>query len=184
MSSFEKAIPVVLRNEGGWVDNPIDPGGETNFGISMLMVKREGMTPEQLGIPDFELGSMKLMKVEVAVEIYRKLFWDKHGYGRIIDDACATKVFDCGVNCGPKRSHMMAQRAVNSCESMPLVHVDGILGAASIAAINSVDPNKFLCVFRMQMEDYYRELVAEKPALEVFLKNWLHRASWLGYFRE
>ncbi len=178
MADFDKAIPVILKHEGGWVDNPADPGGETNFGISMLMVRREGMTPAQLGIPNFDPGCMKLMTVDTAKSIYRKLFWDKPGYGRVTDDVVATKIFDCAVNCGPSRAHAMAQRAATS-----LGHVckdDGILGAISIAAINSCDPKQFLAAMADQMLTYYKAIVARSPSLGIFLRNWTKRAGWVG----
>jgi lysozyme family protein len=178
MSTFELAIPVILKHEGGWVNNPADPGGETNFGISMLMVKREGMTPAQLGIPDFNPGSMKLMKVEAAKDIYRKLFWDKPGYDRINDQLVATKIFDCAVNCGPGRAHKMAQKAANRLGAG--LGVDGNLGPLSIAAINACDPAQFLQAMAAEMLLYYQGIVAKNPSLGVFLKNWTHRAAWIG----
>lgn len=57
---FDKAIPTILRNEGGYVNNPTDPGGETNFGIS----KRS--------FPDVDI---KNLTQEKAVAIYRSSFW-------------------------------------------------------------------------------------------------------------
>lgn len=188
MADFDEAIPVILRHEGGWVDNPADPGGETNFGISMLMVKREGMTPTQLGIPgtwnatdsvwDFPPGAMKLMTVDTAKSIYRKLFWDKPGYGRISDQIAATKIFDCAVNCGPGRAHKMAQKAANRLGQK--LGVDGNLGALSIAGINACDPKQFLMAMAAEMLAYYQAIVAANPKLGVFLKNWTKRAGWMG----
>lgn len=178
MSDFDKAIVTILKHEGGWVDHPADPGGETNFGISMLMVKREGMTPQELGIPSFDKGNMKLMSVDTAKKIYRKFFWDKAQYDLFTDDVVATKVFDCAVNCGPGRSHKMAQQAANKLGQT--LTVDGKLGPKSFAAINSCDPKSFLVAMSNEMKAYYDGLVAAKPALQVFIKNWTKRAAWMG----
>ena len=108
---FDYAVGVVHRHEGGWVSDPSDLGGETNFGISSLIIQREGLTNEFLGLPadaPRTPGWLKAMKIEAATKVYHLLFWDKYGYERIADTMVATKVFDCSVNCGPSRAHTMA----------------------------------------------------------------------------
>lgn len=178
MSDFSKAIPVILKHEGGWVSDPADPGGETNFGISMLIIKREGLTKEQLGIQDWNPGCLKFMNQSAAVDIYKKLFWDRYGYSSIVDQNVATKIFDCGVNCGPGRAHGMAQRVATALGNP--TDVDGKIGPKTIKAINACDPLKFITAFRSEMETYYDDLVARKPALQKFLWIWMKRAAWVG----
>lgn len=180
MSTFVNAISVILKHEGGYVNNPDDPGGETNFGISMLIIQRENITLEQLGIPDLNTGSLKNMTVAAAQEIYKNLFWDRYDYSRINDQRIATKIFDCGVNCGPKRAHMMAQRAANACAGGLMLGIDGILGPISIAGINSLHPDDFLNEMKLQMEKYYSALPTKNPALKQFMKIWMKRAAWVG----
>src|SRR5690606_26803467 len=84
---FRRAVEVVLAHEGSYVNDPADPGGETKFGIS----KRQ--------YPDLDIASLTR---EQAVEIYRRDWWDKYGYGRLASPAIATKVFDLSVNVGPR----------------------------------------------------------------------------------
>lgn len=177
MSDFEQAIKVILKHEGGWVDDPDDPGGQTNFGISMLIIRREKITPEQCGVKDFSPGALKKMPVSAAKDIYRKLFWDKYGYGKIEDQTVATKVFDCAVNCGPSRSHAMIQKAVNTIDDGALT-VDGILGPVTIAAINNADPTELVENMAAEMRSYYLSIIAKKPVLAKFKNNWLRRATW------
>ena len=177
MSSFDLAIPTILRHEGGWVDDPADPGGETNFGISMLIVRREGLTPKDLGIPSFAPGSMKLMTKDTAKALYRRLFWDRYGYDQIDDQVVATKVFDCAVNCGPGRSHRMIQKAANKISDSAIV-VDGILGPQTVKAINSCEPEKLVTQMAAEMRSYYLGLIEKKPVLGKFQRNWLKRARW------
>jgi len=180
MSDFEQAIKAILKHEGGWVDDPDDPGGETNFGISMLIIRREGITPAQCGVKDFSPGALKRMPVSAAKDIYRKLFWDKYGYSKIEDQTVATKVFDCGVNCGPSRSHAMIQKAVNTidAEALTPLTVDGILGPATLAAINSIEPAMLVQNMADEMRAYYLSIIAKKPRLAKFKNNWLKRAKW------
>lgn len=177
MSSFDISIKTILLHEGGWVDHPNDPGGETNFGISTLIVQREGITNAELGLPDGRLpGWMKAMKVDAAVAIYKKLFWDRYKYGSIVDQTAATKVFDCAVNCGPGRAGAMAQRAANALGAT--LATDGVMGPKSFAAINALDGKAFVKAFADQMRAYYQAIIVKNPKLQVFSKNWMRRASW------
>lgn len=198
MSTFEQAIKVVLMHEGGWVNDPSDLGGETNFGISTLIIERERMTPEYLGLaivppPPVVVngvetlqsirarrnfaGWLKPLTVTTATKIYRQLFWDRYGYGRILDQASATKVFDFGVNAGPHNAGAVAQTAANACGPFGL-KVDGSLGDKSYAAINASEPRMFLAQMRKAMEDYYNLIIAKRPLNEKFRSNWMHRAAW------
>lgn len=179
MSDWNYAISVVLAHEGGWVSNPADPGGETNWGISTLMIKRENITAEELGVDPatmFQSGYLKPMPRDAAVAIYKKYFWDKYSYGLLVDSVAATKVFDCSVNCGPGRAGMMAQKAAN--QAGKSLQVDGILGGHSYNAINDIAPHTFVLAMADQMRFYYNDIVNKNPTLHVFLSNWLHRASW------
>jgi len=186
MSDFTQAIVVVLRNEGGWVDNPKDPGGETAWGISTLIINQSKITNEELGftagvdpvVDNRQPGWLKKLSVDGAKAIYKKLFWDKFHYENILDQRVATKIFDCGINCGPKRAHIMAQKAANVL-GQGLV-VDGILGPHSMSSINVCDPDKFLQAMCEEMKKYYIAISTSNPTLKVFLKNWLYRASWVG----
>lgn len=189
MANFDKAIPVILMHEGGWVSNPADPGGETNFGVSTMMIKRlqqdEGLTNAQiaqlLGVFEdilYTPGYMKTMHVEAAKAIYRKYFWDQPGYGRLTNDTVATKIMDVGVNCGTGRANKMAQRAANKLGQK--LGEDGKLGALSIAGINACDPKSFLIAMSGEQLAYYQAIVVRSPSLGVFLRNWTKRAGWMG----
>lgn len=197
MSSFDQAIKVVLMHEGGWVNDPDDLGGETNFGISTLIIEREHLTPEFLGLarvpppPVFVngketlesklarqqfIGWLRPLTVETATKIYRLLFWDRYHYAGIIDQAAATKVFDFAVNAGPHNAAAVAQTAANGCGFA--CEVDGSLGALSFAAINASEPKLFVAQMRKAMEDYYNLIIAKRPKNEKFRSNWMHRAAW------
>lgn len=177
MSDFQTALTVILKHEGGWVNDPNDRGGETNFGISTLIIEREGITNAELGMPEGRpVGWMKPMHVNAAIHIYRKLFWDRFGYGQIADQTCATKVMDCAVNCGPTQAHKLAQRAATAC-GQPATD-DGKLGPKSLAAINACVPTEFMVQMKAQMEHYYELIIKNRPANEKFRKNWMKRAGW------
>ena len=181
MADFNQAILVILQHEGGWVSNPADPGGETSMGISTLIIKREKISAQELGIDPatmYQPGYLKPMKVAAAIAIYKRLFWDRYDYGHLVDQTVATKVFDASVNCGPKRAHGMIQRAANQCGQS--LQVDGILGPHTLAALNACDPEQLVKAMCQQMRMYYTLISNTNPSLKVFLRNWLKRAAWPG----
>lgn len=177
-STFEQAIPVLMAHEGGWVDDPQDPGGETNYGWSMLTIERLGLTPRDLGIDQdkFTPGCLKLMTADTAQALYRKYFWNRYGYGAIANQTAATKVFDAAVNMGPSRAAVFAQNVCNAQGHQ--VSPDGVLGPISFAAINAIDGATFVRAYAQQMTDYYLAVIAAHPNESKFKSNWLHRAQW------
>lgn len=94
--SFERAFDMVIGHEGGYVNDPNDPGGETKFGIS----KRAYPTLD-----------IKSVTIEQAREIYLRDYWFTAGCDRIEDDAMAILVFDCAVNQGVSRALRFAAGA-------------------------------------------------------------------------
>jgi lysozyme family protein len=183
MANFDLAIPVILSHEGTptnyWVDDPDDPGGQTCWGISMLMIRREGITAQDLGIASLDAPEcLKAVQLDRIRWVYKKFFWDRYGYGSIADQRVATKVFDGAVNFGPARAAVMAQRVAKAVS--PNLQVDGAFGPASLAAVNAMEPDAFLAGFRKQQEDYYNLRAATNPKLRKFLHAWLSRAAWMG----
>jgi lysozyme family protein len=163
MSEFNQAISVILKHEGGYVDHPSDPGGETKFGIS----KRS--------YPQLDI---KNLSEENAKEIYYRDYWDKYRYGGINDQSVATKVFDMAVNMGPKQAHILLQRACCEVAGNESLIADGILGHKTMAMVNSLDPTRLVWALRNHMSGYYRALGRKNPEqYAVFLKGWLTRAA-------
>lgn len=94
--AFDRAFEETIGLEGGYVNDPDDAGGETNFGIS----KRS--------YPDEVIAEMT---IERAKEIYRRDFWDR----LLLNDLhphVAGEIFDTAVNTGPRTATKIAQRAL------------------------------------------------------------------------
>jgi len=157
---FLQAVEVVLAHEGGYVNDPRDPGGETKYGIS----KRS--------YPSLDIANLTR---EQAVEIYRRDWWDKYGYGRLASSAIAAKVFDLSVNVGPRRAHEMLQRALHAVGRRDVV-VDGIIGPQTISAANAAPPDALLAAIRAEAAAYYRQLIERNPNLKKFEHGWMRRA--------
>jgi lysozyme family protein len=176
MADFKDCIDVILEHEGGFVDDPDDPGGPTNYGLSSKWLRRNGIDLDGDGI--LTVREIKLMSIEKAKEVYWTHIWDKLGLGRIVDTKVATKVFDMVVNMGEKWGFTLLQRAVNDREWVPPLIVDGKLGPATLSAVNCIPPERLLPEIKREHALYYKTLVRLKPQFEKFLAGWLQRASY------
>jgi lysozyme family protein len=145
MASFKLAIPSVINNEGGYENNPADPGGETKYGIS----KRK--------YPDLDIKNLTL---EQAMEIYQRDYWDTAW--EALPQDIATKLLDMAVNMGRDTAVKIVQRAAG-------VAPDGKFGPLTISTILSKDAAKLLQEIRARTALYYARLVLANPALNVFL---------------
>lgn len=94
--SFQSAFDMVIGAEGGYVNDPQDPGGETKFGIS----KR--------AYPTLDIASLTL---EQAKDIYLRDYWGPAGCAAQMNDAMALLIFDCAVNQGVSRAKRIADTA-------------------------------------------------------------------------
>jgi len=156
---FEKAIEIIFKHEGGYVNDTEDPGGETKFGIS----KRS--------YPDMDIENLTW---EEAKEIYRRDFWDKYEYGRIENDTLAFMLVDQAILCGPVTVNRMMQAVLRKDLGDLDIEVDGILGDKTINALNNLNPADLISRFQVRAERRYRDL--DMPR---FLQGWLKRLySW------
>ena len=153
MAEFKLAIPRVITNEGGYVNDPDDPGGETHWGIS----KRS--------YPSLDI---KNLTEDEAVAIYLKDFWK---YDGIIDQEVATKVFDSYVNL--KHLAMIYIQTIVFHALKP----DGIYGVETEDAINRADPNAFLTALRARLSTHYEQWVMLHPEEQKDLEGLLRRAN-------
>lgn len=177
MSSFELAIPIILLHEGGFVDDKHDPGGATNYGVSLRWLRAIGGLDKN-GYQDADVnqsgeidtGDIKAMKQEDAIHLYRKYWWDKYQYERINDQTIANKVFDLAINMGATAAHRCLQRAIRATTGEKLIE-DGIFGLNTLTAINNAPADKLLAAYRSEAAGFYRSL--KNPRYE---KGWLARA--------
>lgn len=179
MSNFEKCIPVILKHEGGWVNNKNDPGGATNYGISLRFLADHPESGDFDHDGDVDAEDIKNMSVEDAKKIYKECWWDKFKYENIKDLTTATKIFDFSVNMGAKRAHILLQTALNKTLGLKLT-VDGSLGNASFAVINAVidgmGEQELLEAYSIEAFGFYTGLIAANAKLAVFADGWKNRA--------
>ena len=150
MPSFTEIIKKVLENEGGYVDDPDDPGGETNFGIS----KRS--------YPDLDI---KNLTKEKAIAIYEEDYWIP-SKAQIFSQDLRYHYFDMVVNAGQKSAVKVLQRACGAV-------VDGRIGPETVVKAKLIDEER-LKAFRVL---YYANLVLNKPELYKYWFGWFRRGT-------
>ena len=153
---FDDIIEVVLHHEGGYVNDPDDPGGETNFGIA----KRSH--------PDVDIANLTK---EGAKEIYYEDYWCGNKVPHMPDDLKHI-YFDMCVNQGRGRAVKILQRACNA-KGADLA-VDGGFGPGTKGALETYKPS--LERVRCYRLKHYYDLVNRKPEQERFLFGWFKRA--------
>ena len=169
-------IGTVFAVEGGYVNDPIDPGGETNHGITAAVAIEHGYT-----------GDMRDLKRECTFEgeicaesIYAESYIEKPGFLPLvyIDPAVAEETIDTAVNMGPRRPSRYFQRALNEvCGTF--VSVDGRIGPSTVGnwLICRLDKGPAACVDMLasmdrQQEAEYDRLVRVNPSLRRFRRGW------------
>lgn len=175
MSSFDLAIPVILKHEGGLREDPNDPGGITNMGISLRFLKNCGLKYDFNGDGVIDEREIRELTPEHATLIYRNEFWDLNRYDRIINQAVATKTLDLCVNVGAGQAHKLIQRAVWALDMDRGLADDGVIGNKSIMAINALN-TALLPPIRAEQAGFYRLLVRIKPTQAGDLNGLLNRA--------
>lgn len=130
MRNFDSAFTELLGHEGGYTNHPNDPGGETNWGITIAVAHENGY-----------VGSMQDMDQSVAKAIYAKKYWlpafDQLPY------PVAFQVFDAAVNSGVGQAVRWLQRSIG-------VTDDGKLGPITLQAIQTVDPMRLVLLFNAE----------------------------------
>jgi lysozyme family protein len=175
---FDYAIEFVLKHEGGFVNSKKDPGGATNYGVSLRFLKAAGLDIDLDG--DVDVNDILALDKDRAREIYRRFWWNKYHYWGISDSDIAKKILDMSVHMGAKQAHKIAQIAVNRLCDKPIA-VDGLLGPETFRAINKLVAEGKTQALYDELKDnaahFYINLAADVPELKLFLKGWLRRAD-------
>ena len=124
----DETINQIIAIEGGYVNDPKDSGGETNFGITVSVARANGYS-----------GSMKAMDKKTAFDIYARKYWDVLNLSKVelLNEAVAKEIADTGVNMGVRTAAKFLQRALNVLGANPVLKVDGDIGVRTLLALSS-----------------------------------------------
>jgi lysozyme family protein len=155
---FDTCMPFIFKAEGGFSDNPADPGGATNFGITLATLRAYE------GNSSLTAQDVKDLTPATAREIYRSNYWNRMQCGSL-PDGLDLEVFDFGVNAGPGEAVKALQKIVG-------VTADGSIGPITLAAIGQFKPRDLISQYSDARLAFYRAL--NNPAFE---QGWATRVS-------
>ena len=157
-SNYDKCLETILHHEGGYVNHPKDPGGETNLGVTKRVYEEHGGTKD-----------MKDLIVEDVAPIYKKGYWDKMK-GDELPSGLDLCVFDFGVNAGPGRAAKYLQTMIGTV-------ADGGIGPNTLAKLKEyVDENgieKCIKDYQSERQKYYEKL----STFATFGRGWTRRVD-------
>jgi RHS repeat-associated protein len=147
---FSEAIKIVLKNEGGWKNEPQkDKGDPTNRGISWPIWQANAKNT--LGVEP-TLENLKNLSVSQATKIYYEVYWKPRGFDKIRDADVAVQIYDWTITSGGAVKEI--QRLLNK-EFGKDIKETGVLNQSTIDAINGVDQTKLYNRVREVRKDYY-----------------------------
>lgn len=154
-TTFDKAFDRLMVNEGGYVNHPRDPGGETMYGVTKRVAVAHGY-----------YGRMREMPKSFAKEVAKKSYWDA-AHCDEFDPLIAVQVFDAAYNHGPHNAIKFLQRAAGLKDK----YVDGIVGSQTIGAVNKLNPNAVVLSFLAHRLQFFTNL----RTWNTFGKGWSRR---------
>jgi lysozyme family protein len=173
MADFNSFFPTLLEHEGGYVNDPADPGGATNKGVTFATFRQCATSLLKV---DPTLANLRALTNVQAAAIYKKYYWDAVRGDDIALQPLANIVFDFQVNAGANASRLL-QRVVNAQGVQPQLVEDGVIGNATIRALVTVDGRAVYAAYKQGRKDYYNRLVTRNSSLAKFLKGWLARVD-------
>ena len=157
-SNYDKCLKAILHHEGGYVNHPKDPGGETNLGVTKRVYEEHGGTKD-----------MKDLTVEDVAPIYKKGYWDKMK-GDDLPGGLDLCVFDFGVNAGPGRAAKFLQQMIGTT-------VDGGIGPNTLAKLEEYirenGEHEAVNKYQEMRQKYYENL----STFATFGKGWTRRVE-------
>lgn len=201
---YASAVKKLLIEEGGLVDDPVDRGGITKYGISLRFLAADGAFDDDGdGKLDFDLDmdgdidgqDIRLLTRANAVFLYNRCFWKPLGVESLpLPAPIGEMVFDQGVNGGIVTSRKLLQRAINSslmlippkqC-TVSMLNVDGGIGDKTLTAMRfainwpSMGIGGLTTSYRDAVRERYRAIARRYPKQQKYLNGWLARADRLG----
>ena len=163
LAAFEQALAHVLEMEGGYTDDPQDPGGATNFGITIGDFARA--TKVTLNAANRAQMKRRLRRISPSLvrQIYLERYW-RRASCPALSPALAMMHFDCAVNQGVWRAIRFLQKAAGA-------EVDGEIGPETLAAVGAAPIEQLLRDYADLRRRHYRSL----PHFKRFGRGWLRR---------
>ncbi|MEM9011192.1 MAG: holin-associated N-acetylmuramidase [Pseudomonadota bacterium] len=182
MLSVDEIATGIVRREGGFVNDPDDPGGATNYGVTIGTLRSVGLDKD--GDGDVDIDDIRALTPADAVEIFKRDYYRRPGLDRL-PPVLQPTVFDMYVNAG-SRAVMILQELLGR-YGHPAA-VDGIIGPKTLAAVDAVTTSagagNLADAYSIERRNFYYRLGDRRPSLRKFARRrdggkggWIHRAE-------
>ena len=162
MTTFDKVLPILLKQEGGYVNNRHDPGGMTNLGVTKRVW--EAWTHKPASEAD-----MRALTPATVAPLYRVQYWNGIS-GDALHPALALCVFDFAVNSGPSRAARYLQRLVGAGQ-------DGHIGPGTLATLDNWIAAHSVASAVRGYQNERRAFYKQLSTFPIFGKGWLNRCD-------
>lgn len=171
----------IVKREGGYVNDPDDPGGATKYGVTIGTMRALGVDLD--GDGKVTISDVKILTVERAIEIYIEHYFRKPGIAQL-PEVLQASVFDMQVNAGSNAVKILQQLLTD--RGFPC-SADGAIGPKTVSAAHAAfakDPGGIADAYGVARRDYYYRLADLRPASRKYARRmgggkggWITRAE-------
>jgi len=171
MANIELLAPSIVKWESDkYVNDPLDKGGPTKYGITLATWKSVGVDKD--GDGDIDANDVKLLTKGDFSRVLRQ-YWDRWQADKIFNQSIADILVDWVWGSG-KWGIVIPQRLLG-------LNADGVVGPKTIAAVNAQDPKKFFDQIFAARVKFINDIVANNPSQKKFIKGWMNRLNDFKY---
>lgn len=178
MTSIRDLTMEVIAREGGYVNDPDDPGGATNYGVTIHTMRNLGLDLDRDG--DVDPDDVKLLSKAQAAGIFEKHYFERPRIG-LLPEELQPSVYDMYINAGGNAVKILQRLLASFGEA---VVVDGALGPQTAAAVERVWNDYFVDAYGIARRNYYFSLADSRPSSRKYARSraggkggWILRAE-------
>lgn len=181
MQTVKQIATDIVTREGGFVNDPDDPGGATNFGVTIHTMRRLGL--DLTGDGTVDIRDVRSLTRGQAIDIFIKHYFERPLIAEL-PPLLQPSVFDMYVNAGANAVKILQQLL---CEMGHQVSTDGALGPQSLGAVRHAmtkAPEEFVNAYGIARRNYYFRLADRRPASRKYARTraggkggWVRRAE-------
>jgi len=181
MHNIRQLAEEIVAREGGFVNDPNDPGGATNFGVTIHTMRRLGL--DLTGDGAVDINDVRAMTQAQAVDIFLEHYFQSPGIGGL-PEMLQPSVFDMYVNSGSNAVRILQRLLI---EMGYDIDVDGAIGPQTLRAANAAAlaaPDHLADAYGIARRDYYYMLGDRRPASRRYARRrsggkggWITRAE-------
>lgn len=181
MQTVKDIAKDILKREGGFVNDPHDPGGATKHGVTIGTLRRLGLDLDQDG--DVDVDDVRQLSEAQALDIYLRHYFEKPKIG-LLPKVLQASVFDMYVNAGSNAVKLLQRLLGQMGQELT---VDGVIGPQTIAASEAavaLAPEHIADAYAIARRNYYFNLADKRPTSRKYARTrsggkggWITRAE-------